>query len=273
MSLLKLKDRLKTIKSLDSILSALQVVTMVRMRRTKEKHAVAENYLHTAKEVLAGRIEPSSTNKKVMIVITSNRGLCGGFNAQVLAKAGDFAKQNPGISIVTLGKRGGEYFRRNAASRGKLLFSESEIVERPTFDKIALIWERLFSLQTEIYVAYNAYQSTAVQVPKIYRLFPLPQELETKNEPADYILEPTSGELVAALFDHYLKARFFQLILDSQMGELAARLMVLKSAVDNSKELIENLVISINKARQASITRDLAEIIGSAEALRKGKYE
>ena len=152
--------------------------------------------------------------------------------------------------------------------RDMVILSEHEVVERPSYQRIAAFWQKLLGLNAEIYVAYNSYKSTAVQLPKIYRLYPVPEELEQTTLPADFILEPEPQELTDALLKHYLEARLFQLIIDSQMGELAARLMVLKSAVDNSKDLISNLVISINKMRQASITSDLAEIIGSAEALR-----
>ncbi|MCX5726812.1 MAG: F0F1 ATP synthase subunit gamma, partial [Candidatus Saganbacteria bacterium] len=129
-----------------------------------------------------------------------------------------------------------------------------------------------FDLNSEIYIAYNTYKSAVVQIPKIYRLYPVPEELETKKEPSDLILEPDAGTLVKELLYHYLEVRFYQIILDSQIGELSARLMVLKGAVDNSRDLIDELNISLNKARQAAITRELMEIISSAEAL-KVEYE
>jgi len=265
MSLLKYRSRLRSIKSLNLILSALQVVTVVRMKRVKEKYSAIQNYLDSAKDVLAGRLNSAACEKKLLIVITSNRGLCGMFNAQAIKKAASFLGDDKETSLVILGRRGMEYFRRNR----KILFSNSEIIERPTFRKSADIFKQIFDPKAEVFVAYNSYQSTAVQIPKIYRLYPVPEELNSRMNCSDFILEPNPRDMIDDLFYHYLETRFFQLILDSQMGELAARLMVLKGAVDNSKDLIDDLVISINKARQNVITRDLSEIIGSAEALRR----
>jgi F-type H+-transporting ATPase subunit gamma len=262
MSLLKSRARLRSIRSLNSILSALQVVTVVRMKRIRERFAVTEEYLKPVKDVLAGRVQPKKLDKKVLVVITGNRGLCGNFNSQVLGKAKAFLAKEEGFTVAALGKRAANYFR------DRLVLSEFEVLERPTFGKIKKLWGKIAGLDAEVYVAYNAYKSTAVQVPTIVRLSPVPEELESGQEPSDYILEPGAARLTEALFAHYLEARFYQLIIASQMGELAARLMVLKSAVDNSKDLINSLVISINKLRQTNITRDLAEIIGSAEALR-----
>jgi F-type H+-transporting ATPase subunit gamma len=111
-----------------------------------------------------------------------------------------------------------------------------------------------------------------VQVPKIYKLFPVPQEISVDREPLDFILEPNPAELAKELYYHYLEVRFFQILVDSEVGELSARLMIMKEAVDNSKELIDQLKISVNKERQALITRELIEIISSVEALRR-EYE
>ena len=189
MSLLKFRGRLRSIRSLNSILAALQVVTVVRMQKVKRKFAVSEEYLKPVKEVLAGRLAPQKLSKKVLIVISSNRGLCGGFNTQILAKAKSFLTKEKGFSVVALGKRAANYFREQT------VLSEFEVLERPTFSKIQALWRRIHDLNAEIYVAYNAYKSTAVQVPTIYRLYPLPEEFEAAREPANYILEPTESEL------------------------------------------------------------------------------
>lgn len=283
MSLLKSRARLRSIRSLNSILSALQVVTVVRLKRIRERFAVTEEYLKPVKDVLFGRVQPKKLKKKVLVVITSNRGLCGNFNGQILLKAKNFLLTHPPspslkkrgggmlsvgggeFSVVALGKRAANYFR------DRVVLAEFEVLERPTFAKIQSLWQKISKMEAEVYVAYNAYKSTAAQTPTIYKLFPVPEELASEREPANYLLEPDQARLTSELTAHYLEARFYQLIIVSQMGELAARLMVLKSAVDNSKDLIGDLVITINKLRQTAITRDLAEIIGSAEALRSSR--
>lgn len=264
MSLQKTKDRLKTIQSLHAIFSAMQIVTVVRTKQMRDAHAAMERYIAPMRDVLQGRLPQPELKKKVLVVITSNRGLCGNFNAAVTAKALEFAGRQPGLSLAVFGKRALANLKRSGLP---VAFSDAEAVEKPNFKKSAQVFRRLFDLKAEIYVVYNAYRSAMVQVPTLYRLYPAPEELSSAKMPAEYILEPSAADLNEKLFYHYLEARFFQLLLDSQMGELAARLMVLKGAVDTSKEIGDELVISINKARQAGITRDLLEIVSAAEAL------
>jgi F-type H+-transporting ATPase subunit gamma len=269
MSLLKLRSRHRAIKSLNGVLSALQMVTTVRLQRIKARYAIAQQYLTPAIPALAGRIPDLHLKKKILVVVSSNRGLCGTFNKAVAAEAAKFARQNPGTALAAMGRRGADILRRIPEFSKRIVFSDTESVEKLDFNRIQAVFSQLIDLESEIYVAYNTYKSTAVQFPKVYKIYPIPEELDIKREPANFILEPNPKELINNLFAHYLKTRFFQIILDSQMGELSARLMVLKGAVDNSKDLITDLQILINKARQATITRELMEIISSAEALRR----
>lgn len=267
MTLLKSRTRLRSVKSLNSILAAMQVVTVVRMQKIKAVFANTQDYLKPAQALLKGELPGKKLKNKVLLVITSNRGLCGSFNAQVIGKARDFLTQEERFSVVTLGRRGADYFRR----RGKLLFTDADVLEKPNLAKSAAVWQRLLALEAEIYVAYNLYESTVKQLPTIYKLYPVPEELTGQGERANFIFEPDKNEFMAKMTEHYFVARFHQLIIASQMGELAARILVLKSAVDNSKDLIDDLTVAINKMRQTSITRDLSEIIGSVEALREEK--
>lgn len=245
MSLLKLRSRFRAIKSLNSILTAMQVVTRVRFQRVKEKYAMAEIYLRPLRRVLYQRVEPREFSKKVMVVMTANRGLCGSFNPNILAKAEEFLKQVPGVKLVKL-------------SLYKLDFNEA-----------AKSFENIFSEDTGMYVAYNAYRGSINLVPTIYQLYPVPEEFTQKRELEEMILEPSPEKLCDEMFRHYLVARFYQLLLNSQMGELTARLMVLNNAVENSKDLISSLQLSINKQRQAAITRELTELMTSVEAMRR----
>jgi F-type H+-transporting ATPase subunit gamma len=266
MSLLQLRTRLKTIRSLNSIFAALEVVTVVRTRRVRGPYQMMERYLTPLRQVLAGRVREAKTAQKVLVVITSNRGLCGSFNNLVTAKAREFLNQNPEAALVFIGRFG-------AARLGKLnrkvLFSAPDIVEKTSFATTSELAEKLAGLGAEIHIAYNSYKSAVVQVPKLYRYYPVPEELATRQNPAEFILEPEPTEVTAEMFRHYLAVRLFQILLDSQMGELSARLMVLNGAIDTSKEITKKLFIQINKARQAAITKDLLEIVSAAEALRR----
>jgi F-type H+-transporting ATPase subunit gamma len=266
MSLLKYRNRLKTVKSLNSIFTALQVVTMVRTQKIKEKYFAMERYLIPIREVLRGRVPAEPLEKKALIVITSSRGLCGNFNNLVIKKANQYLKDNPACQLMVLGKTGTDFYKKR---KSPILFSSSDSMEKPSFAGIQRLIPQLMAFNCELYAVYNAYRSTMIQVPTIVKLYPLPEELVPDSEPADYLLEPDPATLVNKLYRHYLEARLFQIILNSVMGELGARFMVLKGAVDTSKDMVTDLTLSINKARQTVITRDLLEIVSAAEALRR----
>jgi F-type H+-transporting ATPase subunit gamma len=266
MSLLQLRTRLKTIKSLNSIFSALEVVTVVRTKRVREPFQMLERYLRPLHAVLAGRVAAVKTTQKVLVVITANRGLCGSFNNLVTGKAREFLAVNPDAGLVLIGRLGAV---RLGKLNKRILFTAHDVAEKTSFAGVERLAARLAELGAEIHIAYNTYKSAVVQVPKLYRFFPVPEELALKQDPAEFILEPEPNDLTAEMFRHYLAVRLFQILLDSQMGELAARLMVLNGAIDTSKELTDTLFIQINKARQAAITKDLLEIVSAAEALRR----
>jgi len=250
MSVLKLRGRFRAVKSLNSILSAMEVVTTVQLQRLKERYAQAEVYLRPMKHVLYGRLEPVKTTGRKVIVLQSARGLCGGFNEKALQIAEGFQKEHPRAELVKL------------ADEGKL-----------TYARGAELWRGLFSPDKEIYVAYNNYRGSINTTPTVYRLYPLPQDFTPDKKPAEVTLEPTPEVLVKRLFAHFLEARFYQLLVNSKLSELTARLMVLHGSVDNSSDLIDELRVRINKMRQASITGDLAEVISSAEAMRRNEDE
>ncbi len=265
MSLLQLRTRLRSVKSLNSIFEALEVVTVVRTKKVKEPYQLLERYLAPMREVLTGRVAEQKLTDKVLVVVTSNRGLCGSFNNLVMGEARKFLAQNPGTKLVLLGRFGEVRFKKHSIP---VVFADHEISEKTDPARVAGLLKKLVGLKSEIYVAYNKYKSSVVQLPQIYRLYPVPAELVSKKKPAEFLLEPGPEELVESLFAHYLTTRLFQILLDSQMGELSARLMVLNGAIDTSKEITDKLAIQINKARQASITKDLLEIVSTAEALR-----
>lgn len=142
-----------------------------------------------------------------------------------------------------------------------------DILERLTFAKWQAGFKKVFDPAAELYVAYNNYRGSVSLTPTVEKIYPLPKGL--KGEPGFApILEPTPAALVEKLFYGYVEAKFFQIVLNSIIGEASARLMVLNSAVDNSDELIDSLQVAINKTRQAAITRDLSEVVASAETMR-----
>jgi F-type H+-transporting ATPase subunit gamma len=260
-SLLKFRNRLRTVKSLNSIFAALQVVTVVRTKKVREQYHGIGRYLEPIRGVLQGQV--ASGTGQVLVVITANRGLCGNFNKAAVDAAGKFWKVNPAAKVVVLGKTGISLLGKQS---GRVALTDHLAVEKPVFRSAARLFQQIYALGRDIHVAYNSFQSTIVQRPLVAALDDLPREQAT----VDYLIEPAG--LADQLYYHYLESRFFKMILESQMGELSARLIVLKGAVDSSDEMARELKTAINKARQANITRELLEIISAAEAVR-GVYE
>jgi len=243
---------------------------MVMIQRVKTRFTFAEEYAAPLREFLRGRAPNQASSKKMLVIIASNRGLCGNYNSSLFSIIEEFMRSNKIDSFAVVGKKSFEFLRRR---RIVPIASDGEINNKPDFNGAAAFFRGLNKEQREVYVAYNAYKSASNLLPTISRLYPVPEEVEYNSLCGDYILEPTAKELVGEMLEHYIEVRFFQMVLSAMLGEMSARMMVLSGAVDNSKELIGQLRISINKARQMAITRDLSEVTASAEVMRGDENE
>ncbi|OGC32559.1 hypothetical protein A2311_04415 [candidate division WOR-1 bacterium RIFOXYB2_FULL_48_7] len=270
MSLLKLRSRFRAVKSLNSILGAMQIVSTVRLQKMREKESSVKAYLSPIEALLSTHQPETKTTGKSLVVISSNRGLCGPFSSGVVSLAEEFIRTNEKTDVVLLGRRGCDIY--NSKNRRQEP-AETELVEKPTYEQVVRYFRRVFNPQTEMFVAYNMYRGGVNYSPKIIRLYPISLELSGKNPADDYLLEPDEESFFAALYNHYLETKFYELVMSSQLAELASRLMVLNGAVANSKDLLDALQIKINKTRQAAITRDLTELVASAETLRRDEDE
>ena len=268
MSLLKLRGRFRAVKSLDSILNALQMVTAVRTQRARAKLFSVQEYIKPLKNVFWDRGQMTATKGKILVIISSNQGLCGSFSKGVVTKALNYLADKKDYRLVVFGRKGVEGVRMFPAMVGKTIFSEYNCVDNCNHLEALKLFRKIYDFNSEIYVAYNVYKSAVTQLPVIKKLHPM-ADLAPARRAEEYILEPEPERLTSALYYHYIEMEFYRILLESKVGELAARLMVLKGAVDNSRDLIGSLTIAINKARQADITSDLIEIISSAEALRR----
>lgn len=270
MSLTKQKTRLKSISNLHSILSAMQIVTMVRMQRIREKNVFLESYLNPIREILGGRVHKRETKKKKLVLISSSRGLCGSFNSELFKKVEDFIGKNKNLDCISIGKKSDNFFKRR---RVKILLADHGILDKYDCLSACDIFKKIFDKDAELFIAYNSYQTGSLYFPVIRKIYPIPYELVTKSKYVDIVFEPDYNKLIEELLYHYLETSFYQIIVNSQISEYTARLIVLKGAVDNSQELTDRLVLNINKARQADITKDLSEIIASAQVLRRVEDE
>ncbi len=212
------------------------------------------------------------------ILLTSDRGLCGGFNANLLKATERFLKdraaEDKQVELLCVGRKGRDFFRKKA----KVILEQIDILSRfdiSTAVKIAGEVIPPFAREEydELYLLYNEFRNVSVQKPLVVRLFPLPAlEQEGESDPdkrLDYIYEPSDTALLEQLLPMYVHVLLYQALLETSAGENGARMAAMDNATRNCDELIDTLTLKLNKARQAAITAELMDIVGGTEALAK----
>jgi F-type H+-transporting ATPase subunit gamma len=224
---------------------------------------------------LDGEIGGSYTNqrdvKKVLIVaITSNRGLCGAFNSNVIKQVKTIADSYEGkqVDVYTIGKKGGDALRKIYNEFGQ----HNEIFDHLTFEHTAVIADELTQLfvsgsYDKIELVYNQFKNAATQIVQREQFLPLAPVQTSSTSSGDYIFEPSKEEIVLTLIPKSLKTQLYKAIRDSYASEHGARMTAMHKATDNATELRNQLKLTYNKARQAAITGEILEIVGGAEAL------
>ncbi|MBX6762692.1 MAG: ATP synthase F1 subunit gamma [Rubrobacteraceae bacterium] len=281
-----IRRQIASIKNISKMTDALQTVSGVKFRKAeaavKRSRPYAENFEEMMRAVAA-----SSGSKNPLLVgreevgaiavatLTSDRGLCGAFNAQVIRRTMDFRRrQSVPVRQVVSGRKGIAFFRFR---RIELAESFSGFTDSPAFENAQEIGQsltRLFEAEEadEVYLVYNRFHSALVQRPVIMRLLPAaPEEEEgerSTSSPFEFV--PDADVILGKLIPRYVETQVFQALLESAAGEHGARMTAMKNATDNANELVETLTLQMNKARQAQITREISEIAAGAEALTSG---
>jgi F-type H+-transporting ATPase subunit gamma len=287
-SLKAIRKRIVTVKSTQKITKAMKMVAAARLRRAQRAIVDARPYaqkLHYVLSSLALRgdlaahpllARPEQPRRAVLVVFSSDRGLCGAFNSALLRTAERFIRENSpkypnGIVSVVLGKKGRDYYRRR---KFDVLFEKVDVLAKPNIDTAEAITEPLVKAFAEtdvdeIYLLYNTFKSAIAQIPTVTRLLPIePLPPDPKWAAIDFIYEPSKGELLSHLLPQYVETEVYRAILESVASEFGARMSAMDSATRNSSELISSLTLQFNRARQAAITKELVEIVSGAETLK-----
>jgi F-type H+-transporting ATPase subunit gamma len=288
----EVRIRIASVKSTRQITSAMKMVAASKLRKAQNAIITLRPYAAKLNEImqnLTSNIESSGEgmyaddrgdNKILLVAITSNRGLCGGFNINVVKKViellnTEYEKQykEGNVKILTIGKKGNDLLY----SKGyKTVEQITDIFDNLTFDNSTAISEKLMNSfvnkeYDKIILVYNMFKNAAVQILQKEQFLPVaPSENveEEKNINADYIFEPSKEEILEALVPKAIKLKLFKALLDSFAAEHGARMTAMHKATDNANELLKELNLSYNKARQASITNEILEIVSGAEALK-----
>lgn len=281
-SLKDLRKRIGSVRSTQQITRAMKVVAAAQLRRAQEAAERARPYAAKLTEMFAavvgGLTEEAhpllarrEENRIDLIVLTSDRGLCGGFNANLLRQSEAFQREHGERTtrLMLVGRKGLDHYRRQ---RVEPLFERTGVLKVPALEVARALAEHVTARfaadeSDAVYLVYSRFQSAIAQVPTIVRLLPVDAPAEDASS-VDYIFEPPRPELLAKLLPRYIETRLLQALLESIASEFGARMTAMDNATRNASEMIDRLTLSMNRARQSAITTELMEIVSGAEALK-----
>ena len=280
-----IRKRVASVQNIQQITKAMKMVSAARLRRAQEAALAARPYAEKLEAILQNlaaqseeRSHPFLTPRPeaaaTLVLITSDRGLCGGFNSSLVRAAEAFLKDHADrdVRLVLIGRRGYDHFKRRDVPIdeehvnlfGRLSADLAHDIGRRAGD-------RFRAGETDsLYVLYARFRSALVQVPTIDKILPIaPAEpqAETTTPTLDYLYEPTPAELVANLLERYVDMLLYRAMLESVASEHGARMTAMDNATNNAVEMIDRLTLDMNRARQAGITRELLEIVATSESL------
>ena len=283
-NLKEIRNRITSVGSTMQITSAMKMVSAAKLKRAQDAIVQMRPYANKLTELLVnlsssldaseggGFSSSRDINSVLIVTITSNRGLCGGFNANVIKSAVSLSNntyKGKNIDIISIGKKSTKFFRK---SNLNLISSHDDIYLDLSYENISSISESIMNNYLEgkhdkVVLVYNQFKNAATQ--KIMNESYLPVEAPSKQDIMirDYIFEPQKKEIVEELIPKSLKTQLYKALLDSHASEHGARMTAMHKATDNASELKKELTLSYNKARQAAITAEILEIVGGAEAL------
>lgn len=278
-----IKRRIRSIRNTMQLTRAMKMVSAAKLRRAQERifraRPYAQRTLHMLRSV-ASRADPElhpllqhhGDERVLLVVITSDKGLCGSFNASIMRRAQHAADAHSDrrLAFSTVGKKGRDHFSKRY-STARQWVDVFRNVEFATAKEIAdyLIDLYLRREADKILLVYNEFKSAIQARPVMQQLLPIePVEADAVDTVVDeYIYEPSAEDLLAALLPHYVEIQIFHALLESAAAEHAARMTAMESATKNAGELIDSLTLTMNRVRQASITTEIIEVVSGAEAL------
>lgn len=283
-NLKEIRNRITSVGSTMQITSAMKMVSAAKLKRAQDAITQMRPYSVKLQEILGNLSatldmsenaysEVRTTNKTLVIGITSNRGLCGGFNNNVIKQVNALISQDSSIKVLCLGKKIKDIIKKTPNYYiNDTIQPVEDIYANLAFENVALIGNAIMESFVKkefdkVIIINNRFVNAATQVVEAAQLLPIKPKVSEGSSTGDYIFEPSKTEIVDDLIPKSLKIQLFKSILDSYAAEHGARMTAMHKATDNAKELQKGLKLSYNKARQAAITNEILEIVGGAEAL------
>ena len=280
-NLKEIRNRISSVSSTMQITSAMKMVSAAKLKKAQDAITAMRPYSDKLTQMLVNLsssvdfenvyLSPRKVKNKLIVCITSNRGLCGAFNSNVIKKCLEIANSSDeNVSFLCIGKKGGDILSKNY----KVVQSNNEVFDDLTFENTSAIAEKLMSMFLNkefdsVQIVYNKFKNAGTQIVIQEQYLPIENNDSENNqkESSDYIFEPSQIEIISELIPKSLKTQLYKSIRDSYASEHGARMTAMHKATDNATELRDQLKLTYNKARQAAITNEILEIVGGAEAL------
>ena len=287
-SLRDMRRKIASVKSTQKITNTMKLVSAAKFRRAQEDilklrpyafrmHEMLSSLAMRAAEGVHPLLERREEKKILLVVVTSDRGLCGAFNTNILRKMEEFVAQKESegkeVELLAIGKKARDYLARRAQYKVDQI-KINLFLKRVRYDDAAMIADYLAEAYTSgkydvIYAIYNEFKSAIRQEVVIEKLLPIePMELREGDVPVDFIYEPSRDEVLKELLPLHLRTQVYRIFLESSASEHGARMTSMDNATKNAEDMIRKLTLQYNKARQAYITKELLEIVAGAEALK-----
>ncbi|MGY3053620.1 F-type H+-transporting ATPase subunit gamma [Pedobacter sp. UYEF25] len=290
-NLKEVRNRIGSVQSTQQITKAMKMVSAAKLKRATNAIIALRPYANKLKEILANLsvtledfaspyIQERVPNKVLIVTVSSNRGLAGAFNLNVIKATNVLINekyseqfQRGDVSIISIGKKTQDFFEKR---KYNVIGNNNDVYNDLSFENITVITETILSAFAKgkfdkVELVYNAFKNAAVQVITTEQLLPLPKAdiaaIENKGTAVDYILEPSQDEIVEELIPKSVKIQLYKAVLDSHAAEHGARMTSMDKATENAGDLLKALKLSYNQARQAAITTELTEIVSGAAAL------
>jgi F-type H+-transporting ATPase subunit gamma len=292
-SLKEVKNRISSVTSTQQITKAMKMVAAAKLRKSQERIVQLRPYsekLSAILENVSATLTDASdniygiereVNKVLVVVITSDRGLCGGFNTNAIKGAltlidTKFKKQHSvgNVDILPIGNKSYEYFKKRGYT---VVEGYKDLFTRLTFENVKTAAEYTMTSFIDgkydaVYITYNEFKNVATQVVRTEQFLPTSKIVASQSATTlkEYIFEPNKVQILKELIPKSLKTTFYKAVLESNASEHGARMTAMDKATDNAKELLKELKLTYNRTRQAAITKEILEIVGGAEALSSG---
>ena len=280
-----IRKRITSIRNTQQITKAMKMVSAAKLRRAQEAALLARPYADKMNDILinlSARVSRSAhpllatrEEKRIQLVlVTSDRGLCGGYNANLVRAAEAFIRTHGAgkeISLALVGRKGADYYRRRRGETGERYLN---FLSTPAEELATVIAEKLIARFVDgetdaVYLIYSHFRSALSQVPTVEKILPVAlSETQEPEQLTEYLYEPGAEELLSSLLPKITEIKIQRALLEAAASEHGARMTAMDSATTNASKMMGSLTLQMNRARQASITRELMEIVGTAEALK-----